>query len=314
MPYPPRTAFAWRLRTRSLVLGQRTRVMGVLNVTPDSFSDGGLHASVERSVEHGLSMLDEGADILDLGGESTRPGATAISADEEQARILPVVDALLKERPETILSIDTYHAATARAAAAAEIVNDVSGLLWDAAMAEACAQLSCGVVLSHTRGRPKDWAVLPSLPPVAVMPVVLTGLRDSLLAARTAGVASDRIVLDPGFGFGKRGEENFVIHAMLERMHQFGLPVMVGTSRKGFLRAMLASDQGVSPGAASRGSVRASAASIVAAVLAGAHLVRVHDIHAMREAIAVADAILEAAAAIDGVASSFSPWSSSVPQ
>ncbi len=316
MPFAPRTPFAWRLRTRSLALGPRTLLMGILNVTPDSFSDGGLHASVDQAVRHGLAMLDEGADLLDLGGESTRPNAAALSANEEQARVLPVLTALLRDRPGMIVSIDTYHAATARAAveAGAEIVNDVSGLQWDDAMAALCADLRCGVVLSHSRGRPPEWAVLPPLPPIAVMPVVLTGLRDSLLAARTAGVASERIVLDPGFGFGKRGDENYVVHAMLDKMHQFGLPVLTGSSRKGFLRATLSPQPSVVPAANSGASVRAGTASAVAAILGGAHLIRVHDVSAAREAARIADAILQAAASVEASTHLFSTAASSKPQ
>ncbi len=317
MPFAARTPFDWRLRTRSLALGPRTLLMGILNVTPDSFSDGGLHDGVGNAVRHGLALLDEGANILDVGGESTRPNAVPLSAEEEQARILPVLRALLKERPEAILSVDTYHAATARAAveAGAEIVNDVSGLQWDDAMAQTCADLCCGLVLTHTRGRPREWSALPPLPPAAVMPVVLTGLRASLLAARTAGVSADRIVLDPGFGFGKGGEENYAIHAMLDKLHQFGLPVLTGSSRKGFLRATLArlhNGEAAAPNADA--SVQASHGSAVAAVLGGAHLVRVHDVQGAAIATAIADAVLQAAAGVQRTTSQFSTGSSSTPQ
>lgn len=317
MPFASRTPFEWRLRTRSLALGPRTLLMGILNVTPDSFSDGGLHATVDQAVRHGLRLLEEGADLLDLGGESTRPHAALLSPGEEQARILPVLRALLKERPEAILSVDTYHAATARAAveAGAEIVNDVSGLTWDPAMAQTCADLCCGLVLTHTRGRPGEWSALPPLPPVAVMPVVLTGLRESLLAARTAGVSADRIVLDPGFGFGKRGEENYAIHAMLDKLHQFGLPILTGSSRKGFLRATLARlHSGKAPAPDSVASVQASHASAVAAILGGAHLVRIHDVRAAVIGTAIADAILQAVAGVQGTTSQFSTGSSSTAQ
>jgi len=299
----PRTRFAWQLRTRSLALGERTRVMAILNVTPDSFSDGGRFAGTEAAVAHAIALLDEGADVLDVGGESTRPGATALSADEEQARVLPVIEAVLKERPRTVVSIDTYHAATARAAvvAGAEIVNDVSGFTWDATMAAACAELHCGVVLMHTRGRPAEWKTLPAIPPLARMPVVLTGLRDSILTARKAGVASDRIVLDPGLGFGKLGDENYTVLALLDQMLQFGLPLLCGASRKGFLGATLAEFHGgAAPPVRARGN--ATTAANVAAVLAGAHLLRVHDVRAAVEAAAVADAILNAAAEVRAMA------------
>src|SRR5271170_1582160 len=161
MPFAARTHHDWRLRTRTLPLGRRTLIMGILNVTPDSFSDGGLFYSPQhapqRALAQALKLLGEGADILDIGGESTRPNATPLSAEEEQSRILPVIELLLQQRPETILSIDTTHASTARRAieAGAEIINDVSGHLWDPGMSTACAELGCGTILMHTRGRPQ---------------------------------------------------------------------------------------------------------------------------------------------------------------
>ena len=223
-----RTEFAWQLRTRSLALGRRTLVMGIVNCTPDSFSgdgllrqhDSDLHKAMEQAMAQGLRMLEEGAAVLDVGGESTRPGSgaatgQAISTGEEQARVLPVLEALLRERPEAVISVDTYQAATARAAveAGAEIVNDVSGLLWDPAMAPACADTGCGLVLMHTLGRPNDWRSLPPLPPRAVVPLVLDGLRERLGAATEAGIAAERIVLDPGYGFGKAFEANYTLLA-----------------------------------------------------------------------------------------------------
>jgi dihydropteroate synthase len=261
-------------------------------------------------------MLDEGAHLLDLGGESTRPNATPISTEEEQARVLPVIEAILKERPEALISIDTFHASTARAAvgAGAEIVNDVSGFTWDPEMAAVCAELACGVVLMHTRGRPQEWAGLPAMPPLAIMPVVLTGLRDSIFVARKAGVASDRIVLDPGFGFGKMGEENYTVLALLHQIHQFGLPVLSGSSRKGFLGASLKHLYGSKP-ASLDARVNATTAANVASVLAGAHLLRVHDVRAAAEAAAIADSILKAAAVVAArTGPGFTPAPSSTPQ
>ncbi len=306
MAFSPRTRFDWRLRTRTLALGPRTLLMGILNVTPDSFSDSGVHFSPDAALRQALTLLDEGADVLDLGGESTRPNATPLSTEEEQRRILPVLEAIVKARPAAIVSVDTFHTGTARRAveAGAEIVNDVSGHTWDPAMSGTCAALGCGVVLMHTRGRPQEWATLPPLPAVAVMPVILTGLRDSILAARTAGVPSDCIVLDPGFGFGKRSEENYTIHALLSQLHQFGLPLLTGTSRKGFLARSLAPLYNGEPAPmGARGN--ASTASHVAAILAGAHILRVHDVRAAAEAAAVADAILAAAEGVAGASSSF---------
>ena len=303
MPFAPRTPFEWHLRSRTLELGPRTLIMGILNVTPDSFSDGGQFFSQEKAVEHALQLLDEGADILDIGGESTRPQATPVLPEEEQARVVPVIEAVLKARPGTLISIDTFHAGTGRAAvlAGAEIVNDVSGHVWDLEMSSTCAQLGCGVILMHARGTPQEWHTLPPLNPLLVMPTVLTGLRDSIYAARSAGTPSDKIVLDPGFGFGKLGDDNYVIHALFHQLHQFGLPILSGTSRKGFLSKTLIRQ------AAARNPLRdpaaptpearlnATTASNVAAILAGAHIVRVHDPRAATEAAAVADAILSAA-------------------
>src|SRR6267378_240408 len=181
MPFTPRSHHLWPLRTRTLSLGQRTLIMGILNVTPDSFSDGGhfyspQHAP-ERALAQAISMLDEGADIIDIGGEST-----PLTAEEEQSRILPVIAPILERRPQTILSIDTFHASTARRAieAGAEIVNDVSGHLWDPEMSTTCAELHCGAILMHTRGRPQDWPKLPSLAPDEVLPLVLTELAARL--------------------------------------------------------------------------------------------------------------------------------------
>jgi dihydropteroate synthase len=296
MPLLPRTRFDWRLRTRTLALGDETKIMGILNVTPDSFSDGGRFVAIEAAAAQALAMLDEGAHILDVGGESTRPNAVPISAEEEQARVMPVIEAILKERPDALIAIDTFHAKTARAVveAGAEIVNDVSGFTWDAEMASTCGELGCGVVLMHTRGTPQEWGTLPPMLPQEIMPMVLDGLRKSLSIADAAGLARDRIVLDPGFGFGKMGEENYTVLAQFEDMRQLGLPVLSGTSRKGFLGASLKHLYGDRPTPVDA-RVYATTAANVASVLAGAHVLRVHDVRAAVESAAIADAILRAA-------------------
>ncbi|WP_263373743.1 dihydropteroate synthase [Granulicella aggregans] len=271
--------------------------MGILNVTPDSFSDGGRFVAVDDAVARAMAMLDEGAHILDIGGESTRPNAVPTSADEEQERVLPVIEALLKERPGAVLSIDTFHAATAQQAvqAGAEIVNDVSGFTWDVEMAAACAGLRCGVVLMHTRGKPQEWAAIQALTKDEVLRMVLAGLRECVDAASHAGVARERIVVDPGFGFGKKGDENYTLLAGLEELRELGLPVLSGTSRKGFLGASLKHLHGGEPAPLSE-RVNATTAANVASVLAGAHILRVHDVRAAVESAAVADAILAAVA------------------
>jgi dihydropteroate synthase len=295
MPFAPRTPFDWRLRTRTLALGPRTLLMGIVNITPDSFSDGGQYFAPQAALDQALKLLDEGADILDLGGESTRPNSTLLPPEKEQARVLPVLAAIRKARPSAVLSIDTFHASTARLAveAGAEIVNDVSGHTWDDQMSAVCADLACGVVLMHTHNRPQEWSTQPPLSPDAVLPLVLNGLRRSLAAACGAGIPADRIVLDPGFGFGKLGSANYTLLAHLDQLHQLGQPLLSGTSRKGFLGQTLAQlNQGKATTTDAR--LHATLASNVAAILAGAHILRVHDLRPAAEAAAIADAILTA--------------------
>jgi dihydropteroate synthase len=303
MPFAARSHHDWHLRTRTLSLGRRTLIMGILNVTPDSFSDGGhfyspQHAP-ERALVQGLTMLDEGADILDIGGESTRPNAAPLTADEEQSRILPVIAAILQQRPNTVLSIDTFHAATARHAieAGAEIVNDVSGHLWDPEMSSTCAELDCGAILMHTRGRPQDWPTLPPLTPEEVVPLVLEGLAQRIEAATAAGVPRNKIILDPGFGFGKKLDENYPLLAHLDQLRQFNLPLLAGASRKGFLAHTLTQNPALAtlyaelpPNNSDR--VNATIAANTAAILAGAHILRTHDVRPAVEAAAIADRIL----------------------
>jgi dihydropteroate synthase len=277
--------------------------MGILNVTPDSFSDGGHFYSPdqapERALAQALKLLDEGADLLDIGGESTRPNATPLTAEEEQFRILPVIASLLQQRPETILSIDTFHASTARRAieAGAEIANDVSGHLWDPEMSATCAQLNCGTVLMHTRGRPQDWPTLPPLAPAEVLPLVLTELAARVEAATIAGIPRNKIVLDPGFGFGKRLDENYPLLAHFDQLRQLNLPLLAGVSRKGFLAHTLTQHpslaillNGATPSMEDR--LQATTAANVATILAGAHILRTHDVRPAVEAAAIADRIL----------------------
>jgi dihydropteroate synthase len=300
MGFVKRPEFVWPLRTQAMQLGGKTRVMGVLNVTPDSFSDGGLYLDSGRAVERALGMVDAGAALIDLGGESTRPGAyRKVSAAEEQDRVLPVIEGILKARPEAVISIDTYKAATALAClqAGTEIVNDVSGFLWDEGMAAVCVGEPCGVVLMHTRGRPNEWRGLPALEHERVLPLVRDGLRERLDAAVAAGVAAERVVLDPGYGFGKVLEENYPLLARQDELLGLGRPLLVGVSRKSFLRLVLEREL--------KGLVReveadlsnATVAACTAAVLGGAHIVRVHDVEAAVAAVTVADAVLKAGSA-----------------
>lgn len=303
MALAPRPLYDWQLRTRTLALGRETLVAGILNVTPDSFSDGGHFftpaGATERAVEHALFMLDHGATLIDLGGESTRPGSARLSPDEEQARILPVLEAILRERPSTIVSIDTFHASTAQRAveAGAEIVNDVSGHLWDPEMSSTCARLGCGAILMHARGTPAEWRSLLPLAKDEVVPLILSELEERVAAAETAGVLRERMVIDPGLGFGKRHDENYPVLAHLEALQHLDLPMMIGASRKSFLGHTLgraphlaAVYQGASAPVGAR--LNATTAANVAAILLGAHILRVHDVQPAAEAAAIADHIL----------------------
>jgi dihydropteroate synthase len=312
-----RPVFQWSLGARSLELGKRTLIMGVVNVTPDSFSDGSLFLDPAKALEHAERLLDEGADILDIGGESTRPGARVnaggpslpdtkptesrkvspanlkaeVSAEEELKRVLPVIAAVKKKYPGAVLSVDTYKADVARAAvgAGAEIVNDVSGFRWDARMAKTIAELKCGAVLMHMRGRPEEWRTLP--PPGDVVLLVKRELREWAEAAVLAGVRRERIVLDPGFGFGKRFEENYPLLGRFGELQTLGFPLLAGTSRKSFIGRTLARDgKDVPP----EGRLYGTLATQTALILKGAHILRTHDVKAAVEAARVADAILRA--------------------
>ena len=300
-----RPAFSWNIGARSLALGQRTLVMGVINVTPDSFSDGGLYLEPAAAVAHALRLLDEGADILDVGGESTRPGAAVapasedaraprlrspVSAEEELRRVLPVIEEIKRARPECVISVDTYKAEVARAAVAAgaEIVNDVSAFRWDPAMAGTVAQMGCGCVLMHMRGRPEEWRSLP--PPDDVVALVKHDLQHWADAAVKAGVARERIALDPGFGFGKNFEQNYPLLARLDELHQLGFPLVVGTSRKSFIGRALRRDGRDAPVDERRFGTLASE---TVAMLKGAHIIRTHHVKACVDAARIADAILK---------------------
>jgi dihydropteroate synthase len=306
-----RAVFDWKLASRSVQLGKRTFIMGVVNVTPDSFSDGGMYFDPERAIEHALQLLAEGADIVDIGGESTRPGAivnagdggppettkashspkttrpeTALSEKEELERVVPVISEIKKKKPDALISADTYKAAVARAAvqAGAEIVNDVSGFRWDAQMRKTLAELKCGAVLMHSRGRPEDWRTLPS--PSDIVTLVKRELREWASAAMTAGIKRERIVLDPGFGFGKRMEENYPLLKRLGELDGLHHPLLVGVSRKSFVGRALARENGDAPVSE---RLFGTLAAETAAVLKGAHIVRTHNVKACRDAMRIAD-------------------------
>jgi dihydropteroate synthase len=267
--------------------------MGILNVTPDSFSDGGKFLSRDQAAAHALQMLEDGADLIDIGGESTRPGTpvaeSGISAAEELRRIMPVIEDVLRERPQAVLSVDTYKAEVARAAISAgcEIVNDVSALRWDAQMAAAVAGLGCGVVLMHTRGRPQEWRDLS--PSADIVAEVKAGLRQYAQNALEHGIAHERIVLDAGFGFGKKFDQNYPLLAGLDQFHELGFPLLAGTSRKSFIgRTLACNGKDAPPEQRLYGSI----AAVTASVLKGAHVVRVHDVKAAVDAVKVTDKVL----------------------
>jgi dihydropteroate synthase len=285
-----RAIFQWNIGSRVLELGRRTLIMGIVNVTPDSFSDGGLYVDAEKAVVHAERLLDEGATIIDVGGESTRPGsADPVSDEEERRRVLPVIRDLKRRRPGAVISVDTYKASVARAAVelGAEVVNDVSGFRWDAKMAKTLAELKVGAVLMHTRGRPEEWKSLPPIGDPVLM--VKRDLRQWAESATLAGIKRDRLVLDPGFGFGKRFEENYPLLAHFGELQQMGFPLLAGVSRKSFVGRMLARDGADAPvGERLYGTLAAETALI----LKGVHIIRTHDVRFAVEAARAADAIV----------------------
>jgi dihydropteroate synthase len=314
-----RAVFQWNLGARALELGKRTLIMGIVNVTPDSFSDGGLYLDRDRAIEYAERLLNEGADILDIGGESTRPGARVaappatgqnselrkttaaspaaknqaepVTAEEEMKRVLPVIAALKKKHPRAVLSVDTYKAPVARAAisAGAEIVNDVSGFRWDRQIAKTVAELKCGAVLMHMRGRPEEWRSLP--PPGDVVLLVKRELKEWAESAILSGVRRERIVLDPGFGFGKSFDENYPLLSRFSELQAAGFPLLAGTSRKSFVGRTLAKDGEDAP---PEDRLFGTLATQTALILKGAHILRTHDVKPAAEAARVADAILQA--------------------
>lgn len=307
-----RPVFQWNLGTRLLELGKRTLIMGIVNITPDSFSDGGQFLDRDRAVSHAERLIDEGADIIDIGGESTRPGAhvdagataqperkglrprtsaSAVTAEEELRRVIPVISEIKKKRSAAVISVDTYKAEVARAAvsAGAEIVNDVSGFRWDAQMAKTIAKLECGAVLMHMRGLPEEWRKLPA--PDDVVLLISRELQQWAQNAVHVGVRRERLVLDPGFGFGKSFDENYPLIARFEELHTLGFPLLAGTSRKSFIgRTVAAGGKEVHP----QDRLYGTLASETALILKGAHMIRTHDVRASLETARIADAILQA--------------------
>lgn len=273
--------------SRVLSLGDRTLVMGILNITPDSFADGGVHYDVDRAVAAGLRMVADGADILDVGGESTRPGADEVGADEEMRRVLPVIERLAAQT-RALISIDTYKAVVAREAVArgAAIINDISGLQYDPALASAAAETGAALVLMHTRGRSRTMYEMAAYDDVVAD--VKRELSGAIDRATAAGVRSEAIILDPGFGFAKKAQHSFTLLARLGELASLGRPILSGPSRKSFLKEALGDRLPVE-------REWGTAAAVTASVLAGAHIVRVHGVADMVDVVRVADGIRNAA-------------------
>ena len=266
---------------RILSLGERTLVMGILNITPDSFADGGRHYDLDSAVDAGVRMADAGADIIDVGGESTRPGADEVGAEEEMRRVLPVIERL-SARTAAVISIDTYKAPVAREAVArgATIINDISGLLYDPSLARVAAETGAALVLMHTRGRSKTMYQLARYAdPVAE---VSQELQDAIQRATDGGIAREALILDPGFGFAKRAEHSYSLLAGLPQLAELGRPLLSGPSRKSFLKDALGERE-------PREREWGTAAAVAASVMLGAHIVRVHGVQEMVDVVRVVD-------------------------
>lgn len=277
-----RKRFEWKVRDKVLQLGDRTLVMGVLNVTPDSFSDGGKYLDPDAAFAHAIELEDAGADILDIGAESTRPGSARVSEAEELRRLVPVLKRL-RGKINIPISVDTYKAAVAEKALehGADIINDPSGLTFDQNLARVISNANAGVILCHMRGTPDTWLKLPPLK--NVMQTISAELEAAVHRAVGTGLDRKRVVIDPGLGFGKRKEQNAEIIAFLDVLNRLELPIMVGASRKHFLAKESDSN-----------TEFATAAAVTASILKGAHMVRVHDVAAMKAAVEVADELLRA--------------------
>lgn len=284
VPIMHRKICYWKLRERELQLGERTLIMGILNVTPDSFSDGGRFNDPDRAYARALEMEEQGADIVDIGAESTKPGSQRISADEEWQRLVPVLKRL-RGNLHVPLSLDTYKSEIAERALqyGVEIFNDPTGLTFDPSLAKVAANANAGLILNHMRGLPENWSKLP--PMQDVVGTIARELEAMVNRARQSGVDRARIVVDPGLGFGKRKEQNAEILAHLEQLAALDYPILVGPSRKSFLTQP-----------SEKETLFATAAAVAASVLKGAHIVRVHDVAEMRVVIQVAEEIARAEA------------------
>ncbi len=276
--------FVLKTSRREITLGSKTQIMGILNVTPDSFSDGGFFYNQQKAIDHGLQMIAQGADIIDIGGESTRPGAAAVSAKEELKRVLPVISEITRQSKIPI-SIDTTKALVAREAiaAGAEIVNDVSAGHNDKKMLQTVNEGRAAMILMHMRGKPQNMQK-GDLAYSNLMGEIIAFLRKSIEKAIVAGIEKKYLVIDPGIGFGKTFEDNYRIINNIAQLKTLGLPMMIGTSRKAFIAKVT--------GGEPQERIAGTAATIVASIMNGCHIIRVHDVAAMKNVAAVTDAIL----------------------
>jgi len=275
-----RSHYSWKVMRTTIELGERTAIMGILNITPDSFSDGGMYFAPERAIARGKEIEQEGADVLDIGGESTRPGSDPIPDEEQLRRVLPVIEALAPVLKIPI-SIDTYRAQVAEKAleAGAQVVNDISGLRFDGDMAETVRKAGAGLVLMHSRGSRETLHKQPRMDDA--LKDVFDGLASSVYMARAAGVPERAIAVDPGIGFGKAAGESLKVLKSLNEFSKLRYPLLVGTSRKSFIRSLIQES--------SEAHIWGTAATVVAAIMNGAHIVRVHDVRQTRVLADVTD-------------------------
>jgi len=280
-----RAHYTIRCRKRTFTLGKRTLLMGVLNVTPDSFSDGGLFFDKETAIAHGMKMIEEGADFIDIGGESTRPGSKSLELDEELRRVIPVIESLTKTG-DVPISIDTYKSSVAKKAieAGAQIINDISGLHLDPSLSQVAAKADVPLVLMHIRGNPET--MQKNIHYESLFSEIIQYLKDSIQRAESAGVDSEQIIIDPGIGFGKTAEDNLLILKNLQEFKILGRPLLLGTSRKSFIGKILDADV--------TERLEGTLSTIAVGVLNGAHIIRCHDVLQAKRAIAIADAVRQA--------------------
>jgi dihydropteroate synthase len=280
-----RAHYSIRCRKRTFTLGKQTLLMGVINVTPDSFSDGGIFFEKEKAMARGLKMVEEGADFIDIGGESTRPGSKPLGLDEELRRVIPVIEYLAKE-VDAPISIDTYKSAVAKKAieAGAQIINDISGLHFDPSLSQVAAREDVPLVLMHIRGNPET--MQKNIHYESLFSEIIQYLKGSIQMAESAEVDPEQIIIDPGIGFGKTVEDNLLILKNLQEFKILGKPLLLGTSRKTFIGKILNADV--------TERLEGTLSSIVVGVLNGAHIIRCHDVLEAKRAVAIADAVRQA--------------------